>query len=356
MSELGTDNMSLLSGELAKIESPVDKAAFTYFYNKTAKEGLVVHPHYTFDQFVDGIAPGYDIPVAFADKFVTDAGLIPNYTAELTEKNGLIRTVPMLDALKGPFVQSVQRQRERGAVRIMAIHPSLATPYIIARSLGAAFEDEYGEDIRSKLFIVVGAYPAVMKYNFKDRDGNYKEASPVDFGRTIGNLVLTAPRTANTETKDEEKVIEEWMRARRATFKIRNREILSKPGNILIVLPAGRRVHRDSAEGKQRPPYEHNEYRPTGNLGYITELPVPTFVVGVDDSLLNNPAHPESIVNLMGDPRPWFPAKNKHVYDLQKRSAVMSSTEINRYKLEYPMGKLWRVGSETVRHSASPED
>lgn len=337
-----TDNPSL-NKVLDSIASPVDRASFKFFYDITQKEGLDTLPSYTWDQFEGGVAGFNGISLDFIDDLVVKPNLIPNYTPESTEAARLVDNEPMLDALGGPFIKSIHRHRQEGAVRVIGIHPSMATPFLMARSLISAYQHEYDEDIRNRIHIVVGAYPTVMSYEIDLGDGEKIEISPVDIGRSLGNLVLTAPKTANTETDHEE--VTEWMSATRANFKIVNREILSEPGNILIVHPAGRRGVRSKST---RPPFVHTEHMPDSNLGYITSIPVPTYAVGVDDNLLNNASSPRSVVNMQGDHRPYFPTTDKEVIEVLRRSAELASHGDTKYKLEGKIEQLKRLGRRAV--------
>lgn len=332
-----------------QIDSPVDRAAFRFFFEATVREGVDTSPRYTWDQFSGGVAAFNQLPIELADGIVMAGNLVPNYTAELTKENNLRGMVPLLDALKGPFVQSLHEARQDSAVRVMGIHPSMATPFVIARSLVAAYEQSYGEDIRDSVYIVVGAYPTVMDYEVDIGRGEKLAVSPVDFGRFLGNLVLTAPKTANTETDEE--AVQEWMNATRSAFKVHNREILSKPGNILIVHPAGRRgVHSKDAQ----PPFRHTEYLPDSNLSYITSVDVPNFVVGVDDNLLNSAQSPGSIVHLLGDPRPFRITKDEQVIDALERSALLASHGDTVYRLENRFDQAKRLGKKLIGITQQP--
>lgn len=345
--ELSPEN-EVLEVELAKINSPSERAAFLYFYDQTQKEGLQVLPQYTFDQFAGGLAPVYDVGVDSIRDFVQRTDIIPNYSRQIANNHGLTDTVPLTEALQGPFNKMLEHKRAQSAVRVMAIHPSLATPYVIAAAINEAHIAETGEDIREFIHIVVGAYPAVMKYSMRLKDNSEIKVSPVEIGRMLGNLVLTAPKTANTET--EEVAVQAWMNATRATFKLRNQEILNQPGNILIVHPSGRRGQRT-----KWPPFRHKEYRPDSSLGYITDIPVPTFIVGVDDNLLNDPAQPNSIVSIVGNPFPRILTKDKHVIDALKHSAELSSVGKNKYILEGRVDHAMRLGKKAIGSSVDIE-
>lgn len=332
---------------LAQIDSPVDQAAFRFFYEATVKEGVQTPPGYTWDQFHEGIAPCNNLPIELADSIVMDArdgqGLVPNYTPELAEKNGLDHSIPLTEALTGPFVRSVHRHRQESAVRIVGIHPSMATPFVIARSLIAAYQHEFGEDIRPSINIVVGAYPTVMEYELEVGGEQPLRVSPVMFGRFLGNLVLTAPKTASTET--DEALVREWMNAARSNFKVKNREIMAEPGNIMIVHPAGRRGKRSVAKA---PPYQHIEYRPDSSLSYITKVEAPTFIVGVDDNLLNDPVHPESNVHVFGDPSPQYLREDADVIQALEHSALLASHDEVHYQLESRAERIMRLGMQAV--------
>lgn len=340
----------LYDSEVAKTHNPIERAAFDFFYRATKKEGLDVLPNYSWDQFHEGIAPFNDMPISFVDDFVLDTGLIPNYNRETTDENHLSAT-PMLDALRGPFIQAMHRSRQTSAVRVMGIHPSLASPLLFARSITAAYQAEFSEDIRPNIYVVYGAYPLTMQYRFNiPKTGKEVLASPIDIGRSMANLVLTAPKTASTDTNDGD--VQAWLDATRATFKLRNREILSKPGNILIAHPSGRRGLRSAAKV---PPYHHREYLPDGSLRYITDVGVPTFIVGIDDQILTDPSHPSSIVNIVGHPYPRHLTSDKAVTRALRLSATLASSEKDIYVVEGKADRAIRLGYQLVtRSSHSP--
>ncbi|MDQ3064700.1 MAG: hypothetical protein M3Q36_00305, partial [bacterium] len=222
MSEAAPQYSNELNLELEKIQSPVERAAFEFFYNASAKEDFDMPPAYTWDKFDRGIAAFNGLPISYVD--MVAGKFIPNYTEESCQENGLENVVPMLDALKGPFVQSVHKARQKGSVRIIANHPTIATPYLVARSLAEAYMEAYAEDIRPFIYVVEGAYPTVLKYRLREDDGSVMEISPVDLGMSLANLLLTAPRTENTKSDDT--AVKEWMRASRANFRVSNHEIL----------------------------------------------------------------------------------------------------------------------------------
>ncbi len=74
MSELG-EARSPLDAELANIDSPVDRAAFEYFYNMSDKEGPMVAPNYVWDQFHEGVAEFSGMPWEDVNTFLKMSGL-----------------------------------------------------------------------------------------------------------------------------------------------------------------------------------------------------------------------------------------------------------------------------------------
>jgi hypothetical protein len=332
--------------ELAKITDPIEREAFGFFYPITKKEGINALPNYSWDQFDDGISPFNGLPIEYIDKFVESTNLVPNFTKASTDRNKLIGVVPVSDALKGEFTESLHSSLQESSVRVIGIHPSLASPYIIARSIAAAWEDAYKEDIRPNMYVVTGAYPLTMKYSMRDpmsESGKPVDISPVFIGRSLANLVLTAPNTVNTETDNRD--VQTWIKAKRHVFKLNNLEILSKPGNILIVHPSGRRGQRSEAKN---PPYIHKEFMPEGRSSYITKVNVPTYVIGISDNLLTVPSHPESVVYINGDPNPRMIKTKADLIEALKRSAELSSTDTDRYHLENRTERTMRIGMKTV--------
>lgn len=316
----------LLAAELGKIADQDEQAAFRFFFGATKKEGLDVKPHYSWDQFEDGIAPFNGLPVDMIDQFVEDTEIIPNYNRTTSEKAGLVGRVPMLEALEGDFIKNLHRERQTSAVRAIGIHPSLASPLLFARSIAAAYETEFGVDLRPNLYVVYGAYPLTMQYEFKSpSEGKTTAASPVDIGRSLANLAITSPATANAQTHDSG--AKRWMKRTRQTFKQQNEQILSEPGNVLIIHPSGRR-------GQLVEPGLQQEFLPGGRVEYITEVDAPTFVLGVDDRLLVDAHNPASIVNLTADPEPRHLKRRADLVDAMLHSAAISSTPEMRYFIE----------------------
>ena len=339
---------SIYQEEVAKIHSPIERAAFDFFYSATKKEGLGVLPNYSWNQFNNGIAPFNGMPIDLVDDFIDTTGLIPNYNRKITDANNLGNITPMLDALRGPFIQAMHRSRQSSAVRVIGIHPSLASPLLFARSIAAAYEAELKIDIRPSLYIVYGAYPLTMQYSFQsEKTEKTESASPVDLGRSLGNLVLTASKTANTSTDDGN--VQAWLDATRATFKLRNREILSVPGNILIVHPSGRRGIHSTAK---IPPYHHREFLPDGSLRYITDVDVPTFIIGIDDQILTDPLHPSSVVNIIGHPRSRRLHSEASVTNALRLSAFLSSSETDIYQVEGRADRAIRLGKQAIKRTS----
>ncbi len=303
--------------------TPSDEAAFKFFYEQTAKEGIAVQPEFAWAQFHGGIAPFNYQSLELVDALA--GGLIPNYTKQSLEENNAYPAVPVLDSLSEGFINNLNKARGNMAIRVVGIHPTLASPLLYARAIGAGFDKYLDIDIREQLHITYGAYPTTMRYDF----GHNITASPTDIGRTLGNIMLTAPRTDNTITKDE--LVNSWMTKTRQEFRLNNHNVLQKAGNILIVIPSGRRgVHSKAT----RPPYLHKEFLPDGKIDYITDYDNPTFVMGVDDKLLVDQDRPGSIVNIAAATSPYRIKSFKQLRDALVHSANLVNTQDTQYSVE----------------------
>jgi hypothetical protein len=318
--------------EQDRISSAAERSAFAFFYGLTQKEGIDAQPAYTWDQFDNGIAPFNGVPIELFDDTIEQMGIIPNYSAKTVSQMDEYVT-PMTEALMGPFIRSLHAARVTTGARVIGNHPSLPSPLLLARAIAAAYQATYNEDIRSDLYSVFGAYPTVMNYSLGSGESAIK-LSPVDIGRTLCNVVLTAPRTDSTKTDDP--AANDWMNKTRAQFKICNRDI-STPGKIALVHPSGRRAYRRS-DGVVV------EYLPDGGLEYITDVVVPTFCVGIDDALLINPQSAFSTVSLLGDPRPRRLTKDKQVRAAMAHCAVLATSADTDYRLETLRDQAMRTG------------
>jgi hypothetical protein len=180
-----------------------------------------------------------------------------------------------------------------------------------------------------------------MRYD----DGENPPISPTTLGRTIGNVLLTAPKSDNTKTEDE--MVQEWITATRSTFKMRNHDILTDPGNIVIVIPSGRRGVRSTSKVL---PLAHKEFLADGSIDYITHYDNDTFVMGVGDSLLINPDNPSSLVHIAADSTPFKIKTSKDLRDALVSSASLASTRSERYSVEGTNDQRIRQGKKIAGH------
>jgi hypothetical protein len=313
--------------------SPSEKAAFNFFYSQTAKEGLPITPEFAWAQFQDGVAPFNGKTLEEFNETATL--LVPNYNAESSAINNVYPFTPINQSISEGFIRNLERARVEKSARVIGIHPTLASPLVYARAIGMGYERYLDTDIRPKIYITYGAYPTTMRYDYGDKF----RISPIELGRTLGNVILTAPKSDNTLTDNE--MVDEWMTATRATFKMRNHDVLTEPGNIVIVIPSGRRGERSKA--KINPKY-HKEFLPDGSIRYITDYDNDTFVMGVGDTLLVNKDNPTSLVHVGADSMPFQITSRKSLRDALVRSAMLASTRLDIYAVEGSNDQRIRLG------------
>jgi hypothetical protein len=313
--------------------SPSEKAAFNFFYSQTAKEGLPITPEFAWAQFHDGIAPFNEKTLDEFNKIA--ALLVPNYSTETSAVNNIYPFTPLDQSISEGFIRNLETARVEKSARVIGIHPTLASPLVYARAIGMGYERYLGTDIRPNIYITYGAYPTTMKYDY----GEKFRISPIELGRTLGNVILTAPKSDNTLTEDE--MVIEWMTATRSTFKMRNHDALTEPGNIVIVIPSGRRG--ESSKAKINPKY-HKEFLPDGSITYITDYDNDTFVMGVGDTLLVDKDDPTSLVHVGADSMPFQITSRKSLRDALVRSAMLASTRVDFYAVEGSNDQRIRLG------------
>ena len=319
--------------------SASEEAAFRFFYNQTVKEGMPVQPEYAWTQFDNGVAHFNHQPTDEFDKIASL--LVPNYTIESSEEHDVYPFVPIEQSLTEGFIRNLDRARQEKSTRVIGIHPTLASPLVYARAIGLGYEKYLDTDIRENVYITYGAYPTTMKYDY----GEDYIISPTDLGRTVGNVLLTAPKSDNTKTEDE--MVQEWITATRSTFKLRNHDILSEPGNIVIVIPSGRRGVKSSAKVF---PLVHKEFLADGSIDYITDYDNDTFVMGVGDSLLVDANNPSSLVHVAADHIPFNIKSRKDLRDALVRSAMLASTRRDVYAVEGSNDQRMRQGKKIAKH------
>jgi len=135
----------------------------------------------------------------------------------------------------------------------------------------------------------------------------------------------------------------EWITATRSTFKLRNHDILSEPGNIMIVIPSGRRGVRSTAKVL---PLVHREFLADGSTDYITDYDNDTFVMGVGDSLLVEADNPASLVHVAADHIPYAIRSRKDLRDALVKSAILASTRSDVYSVEGSNDQRIRQGKK----------
>jgi hypothetical protein len=86
---------------------------------------------------------------------------------------------------------------------------------------------------------------------------------------------------------------------------------------------------------------------PEGKSSYITEVNVPTYVIGISDNLLTVPSHPESVVYINGDPNPRMIRTKADLTEALKHSAELASTDTDRYHLSRTR-RMRCIGMKTV--------
>ena len=290
------------------------QAWLTFVRSAHMREAIGIAPVYTFDQFEEGVATHVEGFISGLDQLVMrgigGTALIPNYIEGVKVKSGAHELVvpPVLDAFKSS--ESLLRQNlKNGPVCIVAPHPSLATPYVISRSIVATM----GEEFASRIHIVIGPRPTVMQFELFDPTQNkIVEISPVQIGRTLGNVALTGPDTDSARKNEE---LEAWLKKLRRNF-LSHLAIIMEPqqeNNVVIYCPAGR-IAEDGTE-----------FRVDGSLDYLTSFShASVWPVGVHDTLLQSAETPQSNIYIHPDHVMWWPKKDDEANYLHMRATELA--------------------------------
>lgn len=329
---------------------PQDIEAFEFLFSQSnKKEQVGVEPEFTFNQFENGVAPHIPGLLPFVDAVATSpqgqakTPLIPNLHDEhgITSSKGFETVLSAMNKAFECRIDNIERERKKSPLAMIAPHPSMATPYLIARSLLSV----YSEDFAHKLHIVIGPRPASFKY----RLGNM-EASPVALGRSLANLHLTGPNTDSTQSAPED--IQHWIHGKAKDYKESMEEVLEprEDGDnpIVIVCLSGRIAERTRA-GSVR------EFR-SDSLDYFASLKhVGMLAVGVYDDLLANPQEPSSPVFMAPDMNIWREMDKPNMQHLHERAVMLSESPFGAMDIEpkaFQMARLTRGRVSKARERA----
>lgn len=328
--------------------SQQDIAAFEYLYKQsTAKERVGVVPEFTFDQFTNGVAthiPGM-IPIVDAVGSVEsppDSGnlFIPNFknsfTVETTRGNEF-KLPSMLSAFDDVF-ETLEEERKKSLIVMLAPHPSMATPYLIARAL----IEKYGANFAPKINIVIGPRPASFSYQISDMT-----VSPVGLGRALSTLHLTGPNTESTRNAPPE--VQEWIKERARTFKDNISDIAepaSDGDNDIIIWCASGRTAEKTPVGTTKE-FRSDNLEFLASLGHVGILPI-----GVYDNLLGDNSTPGSPVYMRPDTIVWRSNNVRNIQHLHNRSVLLSESPFGALAMESISEHLRRLTKKKVAGAA----
>lgn len=324
-----------------------DKAAWNYF-TISNRESVNTKPAYTWDEFVEGYAGHMHGLIPILDSVVGGDGnnkpLIRNYREPLME--GELVVDPMLGSLEAIWPK-IEKQLESSNVALLCNHPTLATPYLVARAL----IDAAGEEIASRIHIILGPYPTVMEFELGGM-----AIKPVLLGRALSNLILTGPDTDSVRSKGNEELVA-WLKIQRRHFWNNLNSLLSEDNeqnSILIICPAGRRMSGS------------REYRVDGTYDYLTghnkngARRLAVLPVGVFDRLLTSQTDPSSYVRIKPDDSLWFPQDDRNALFLHERSCHYATSPLGYVEMETREEQLARllrqkvIGRKLVERSLAP--
>lgn len=330
-----------------------DQQAWLHFlHDSHKKESIGIGPEYTFNQFDNGVAPHTAGLIGFVDQIAEEGfderPLVPNYREAIEiEQNdrSSISIEPLLTAFGGTK-DAFEKARKKGPIAIELPHSSLASPFAMVRSL----LETHGQEIADKIYIVIGPRPAVIKFEtYSKKDKEVKSISPVDFGRALGNVLLTGPNTDSTRLDNPELV--KWLRGLRRTFYERYQEIIEPKAdgdnNIVVFCSAGR-VAEELPTGRLQ------EFRTDGSFKYLMNKQLQIWPVGVYDRLLRSPEHPESIVYVNPDKSIWPAPRNENEAQwYHERSVFLSNCPVGGIDMESVASQGLRMAKQKIRKYAS---
>lgn len=300
------------------------QAWLTFVRSAHMREAIGIAPVYTFDQFEEGVAPHVEGFIEGLDDMVrTGIGgvaLIPNYHNSITIAKGAheLTLQPVLEAFKGS--ETLLRTNLRhGPVCIVAPHPSLATPYVVSRSL----IETMGQEFAHRIYIVIGPRPTVMQFELYDpRQKRIVEISPMQIGRTLGNVALTGP---DTDSARNNVSLEAWLKILRRNF-LRQLDSIMEPteeNNVIIYCPAGRIAEHGT------------EFRVDGSFDYLLKYPqASVWPVGVYDTLLQSAHTPQSTIYINPDNTMWWPKNEDEANYLHMRATELSCSPFGGLQFE----------------------
>lgn len=283
--EIITQQAAELTPFFEEHEVPEESREMFAYYLMQAPEGA--RPEWTWHRFDRGIAPygsyhsddtaqNYDLDkVDFYGKL-----LIPNYEKRT---DGI---TAVLDATK-PLAEDMAEVLERGSLLVVSNHPTIVTPMLTARSVVEALRKGI-PDIQERLYITYGVLPTVFEYNF----GELGTVSPVGMATAVGNTALTAAVSDSNiqpTLKKAQEPLRNWYKGNVA-------DLLSHPGNIVVVVPNGQRDVRFSSFN----PKARKIHHPEGDLEVFEQPGAHMVNIAVFDHLLEDP-------NKIGSPVQMYP-------------------------------------------------
>lgn len=337
---LKPDAANPIEMEVFNTVSEADQQAWLYFLRSSyKKEQVGIIPTSTFNQFNDGIASFLPGNIPFVDKVIEKGingqPLISNFSDiySIPEHNHDIEPV------KGAFDHLKERllsELGKGPVALLVPHPSLATPYAVARSILHTL----GEDFGNRLYIVIGPRPTVISYEFYDSSRKERiSIPPVLLGRALANLLLTGPDTDSVRNNPE---LQDWLKSRRRQFWENYEKILepkdNNENNMVIFCPAG----RVAEDGK--------EYRVDGSFDYITKYPqLSVLPVGVYDRLLLDSENPSSPVFINPDKSFWHPINDNQANEAHERATMLGRSPFGGLDFESFLNQSMRLTAQGIR-------
>ncbi len=302
-----------------------------YFIAQSQRKGFNTLPQDNLPEFTKGIASfqGVDPNLDQIAPF-----LVNNY-----EKDCLVDNVVVSSLLgRQEWNEKIREQSDKAPIIFVAPHPSLATPYLLARAIHGG---EFDEDFASRVHIVAGPRPMTIAYKlFSD-----VSISPYQIGVGLGNLLLTGPNTGSLDDAPEK--VQDFLKVARRQFK-ENLLELTEPknqgeNNIIIVCPAGR-IAKSNPDKHRATEYRARSHRFWAEVGEKALF----WPVGFYDELLVDPKQPASPVGIHPDEGARTATKTREVAGIHRRAVELSHFEIGKMIMETNPQNTIRRGKDFV--------
>lgn len=296
-----------------------------YFHKQTIERDPSAVTVNHLDHFENGIAPYESGQQPMFDTFANV--LAPNFNSDVVLENGII--VPAIKSSRNrAFCEQFHEQRDKRPIVVIVPHPSIASPFVVARALNLPVnhEESFDEEIAAKFFSIVGPRP--MTYDYSTPLGN---VSPYSLGTMLNNLLLTGTNTGSIDDAPDE--VADWLKEQGTIMKANLDELMEPKekgnNNALIVCPSGKIGQPSPKKVKEFLP---RSYRFAASLADRAVF----WPIGVFDRVLVDPKNPSSLVyfNPDGIAHPANFNDEDDIYTLHLKALELASSGIGSIKMQ----------------------